>query len=252
MTTTDELRADELAQQAGITVQLLRSYQSKGLLPAPRHEGRVAWYGPAHLERLRVIRDLKARGYTLKMIHAALLGAPQVGLPADERPETLRLRDVAARSGLPAEMVRALEASHLLRPHRLGHAARYDDDDVRAVKQVLTVLGIGMSLDEFLRIAQPQVETIEALAKRAAAIWMRGVGAHARSTHASDEAEAEWVTGALQILVSAVSGLVAYNAERAVFNAAQAAVAAKGSKPARDAVRRELARRHPDLVDTAE
>ena len=249
MSTDQELRAAELAQQAGITVQLLRSYQSKGLLPPPRHEGRVAWYGPAHLERLRIIRDLKSRGYTLKMIHASLLDEPLLSLPADEPPETLRLRDVAARSGLPAEMVRALEASHLLRPHRLGHAARYSEDDVRAVRQVLTLLGVGMSLDEFLRIAQPQLDTIEALAKRAASIWMRGVAAHARSAHASDEAEAEWVTGALQVLVSAVSGLVAYNAERAVFNAAQAAVSAKGSPAARDAVRRELARRHPDLVE---
>ena len=49
-----ELRAEELADQAGISVQLLRSYQSKGLLPPPRHEGRVAWYGPHHAERLRV------------------------------------------------------------------------------------------------------------------------------------------------------------------------------------------------------
>ena len=65
-------------------------------------------------------------------------------------------------------MVRALEASHLLRPHRLGRAARYSDDDVRAVRQVLTLLGTGMSLEEFLHIAQPQLDTIEALATRAA------------------------------------------------------------------------------------
>ena len=245
----DELRAEELADQAGITVQLLRSYQSKGLLPPPRHEGRVAWYGPHHAERLRVIRDLKDRGYTLKMVHAALLHDHNLGLPLDEPAETLRLHDVAERSGLPAEMVRALEASHLLRPHRLGRTARYSDDDVRAVRQVLTLLGAGMSLDEFLRIAQPQLDTVEALATRAAAVWMRGVEAHGRSPHRTDQTESEWVTASLQSLVSAVSGLVAYNAERAVFNAAQEVVGERGSAAARDAVRRELARRHPDLVD---
>ena len=78
-------------------------------------------------ERLRVIRDLKERGYTLKMVHAALVHEHNMGLPLDEPPETLRLRDVAERSGLPPEMVRALEASHLLRPHRLGRSARYSD-----------------------------------------------------------------------------------------------------------------------------
>ncbi|MBV8236536.1 MAG: MerR family transcriptional regulator, partial [Acidimicrobiia bacterium] len=49
-----EYRVQELAREAGIRVELLRSYQSKGLLPPPRHEGRVAWYGPRHLERLRL------------------------------------------------------------------------------------------------------------------------------------------------------------------------------------------------------
>jgi len=58
-----EYRVQELADLADVTVELLRSYQSKGLLPPPRHEGRVAWYGARHLERLHLIRDLKERGY---------------------------------------------------------------------------------------------------------------------------------------------------------------------------------------------
>ena len=45
-------RVEELAAEAGITVELLRAYQSRGLLPPPRHEGRVAVYGRGHLRRL--------------------------------------------------------------------------------------------------------------------------------------------------------------------------------------------------------
>ena len=73
-------RADELAAEVGISVQLLRSYQSKGLLPPPRHEGRVAWYGPHHRERLLHIRQLKERGFSLRMIGEALDESPEAPL----------------------------------------------------------------------------------------------------------------------------------------------------------------------------
>ena len=36
------------------------------------HEGRVAWYGPHHRERLLHIRHLKERGYSLRMIPSML------------------------------------------------------------------------------------------------------------------------------------------------------------------------------------
>ena len=53
-----EYRVEELAAGAGVSVEALRSYQSKGLLPPPRHEGRVAIYGDQHARRLREILDL--------------------------------------------------------------------------------------------------------------------------------------------------------------------------------------------------
>src|SRR5690606_26641369 len=107
-------RAAELADAVGISVQLLRSYQSKGLLPPPRHEGRVAWYGDHHRARLLRILDLKGRGYSLRAIGEVLDGDTRpLDDPAavvDEH-ESLRLTDVADRSGVPVEMLRALEAS---------------------------------------------------------------------------------------------------------------------------------------------
>ena len=63
-----ELRIDELARQGGTTVRNVRAYQDRGLLPPPRRQGRVGFYGPEHLARLRLISALLERGYTLANI----------------------------------------------------------------------------------------------------------------------------------------------------------------------------------------
>ena len=48
-----EYRIEQLARTAGVAVDTIRFYQGKGLLAAPRRDGRVTWYGDGHLERLR-------------------------------------------------------------------------------------------------------------------------------------------------------------------------------------------------------
>ncbi len=63
-----EMRVEQLSARADVTVDTIRYYQSKGLLDPPRREGRVAWYGEQHLERLARIRSLQGRGFTLATI----------------------------------------------------------------------------------------------------------------------------------------------------------------------------------------
>jgi DNA-binding transcriptional MerR regulator len=63
-----EMRVEQLSARADVTVDTIRYYQSKGLLDPPRREGRVAWYGDRHLERLSRIRSLQGRGFTLATI----------------------------------------------------------------------------------------------------------------------------------------------------------------------------------------
>ncbi|HEU5448031.1 MAG TPA: MerR family transcriptional regulator, partial [Acidimicrobiia bacterium] len=65
-------RVEELAAAAGVSVELLRSYQTKGLMDPPRRDGRVALYDDRHLERLRTIKELKDNGYSLKAIAGLL------------------------------------------------------------------------------------------------------------------------------------------------------------------------------------
>lgn len=61
----DEFRIDDLAREAGVATTTVRLYQNKGLLPPPRLQGRVGWYGAQHLSRLRMIARLQADGFSL-------------------------------------------------------------------------------------------------------------------------------------------------------------------------------------------
>jgi DNA-binding transcriptional MerR regulator len=234
------MRADELATRAGVTVQLLRSYQSKGLVPPPRHEGRVAWYGRQHLDRLKHIRDLKDRGYSLRMIADTLRegdeGPPG---PADER-ELLKLRDVAERSEVPTELIRALEASGLLRPVQVGREWLFTQADVRFVRHVLTLLGVGLPLDVFLEIARPFVESGEGLANDTVTAWNDLVASHLRGSRLAPEEVGKRVVTSAQALATIVGELVGYNVERAVLQAAQRRIESEGSPAERNALVEEF------------
>lgn len=72
----EELTVDELAARVGVPVRTIRFYAGKKLLPPPRLEGRTGLYGPAHVARLSVIRDLQAAGYTLAAIEQFLAALP--------------------------------------------------------------------------------------------------------------------------------------------------------------------------------
>ena len=71
---TVEFRVDQLAAAADVSVDTVRFYQAKGLVPPPRREGRIALYGDEHLERLARIRQLQARGLTLATIKRLVAG----------------------------------------------------------------------------------------------------------------------------------------------------------------------------------
>src|SRR5687767_4687505 len=63
-----EYTIDQLAAETGVPSRTIRFYQAKGVLPAPERSGRVAFYGEAHVDRLRVISELQDRGLRLQAI----------------------------------------------------------------------------------------------------------------------------------------------------------------------------------------
>ena len=65
-------RIEDLATRVELSVDTIRFYQTGGLLPLPARAGRKAVYDESHLERLRLIRSMAAKGLSLKAIRLLL------------------------------------------------------------------------------------------------------------------------------------------------------------------------------------
>jgi DNA-binding transcriptional MerR regulator len=117
---------DDLASVARVPSRTIRFYQSRGALMPPEIRGRVAYYGPAHVERLKLIAQLQDRGLRIDAIGDLLaaidrgemdlaewLGVEQqVQAPwANDQPRTVTEAELyeltgSRRPGLLADLVR--------------------------------------------------------------------------------------------------------------------------------------------------
>lgn len=109
---TATMSVEQLAARVGMTVRTVRFYAGRGLIPAPRREGRNGYYGPDHLARLELVRELQAHGFTLSAIEGYLERIPANASPEDvavhrtllapwmpNLPETLNRAELAVRAG---------------------------------------------------------------------------------------------------------------------------------------------------------
>lgn len=148
-----ELTVDELASRAGVTVRTVRFYAGRGLLPPPRLRGRTGLYGPDHLARLELVRELQSLGLTLASIEKHLqripLDAPAEDLAlqrallspwAPEQPEVLDRRELDRRAG------RRLDDETIKRLAALGVVELVSEETIRVVSPAL--LGISAELAE--------------------------------------------------------------------------------------------------------
>ena len=247
-----EYRVEELAGEAGVSVEALRSYQSKGLLPPPRHEGRLAIYGDVHLSRLREILDLKHQGYSLRMIAHLISehGAPPVSAPvladtfsAGDEEERLTLRQVAERTRVPPSMLRSLEASGVLQPRNDDEATPYSTADVKAVRMLLSLISGGLPIEEFMAVARTQIETNASVAQGAIDLFFRYVREPMLDSGLPEEDEAEQLVAALALMLQATTTLISYNFQRRVLNGISDELERRGATRELEVLRRESRRR---------
>lgn len=109
----DEFTVDELAARASMTVRNVRAYAGRGLIGAPRLEGRTGYYNLEHLQKLQLIRSLLDRGYTLTAIEKTMLNSPATSAghaldllnvlhqpSSEEEPEVMSRDSLAALAGV--------------------------------------------------------------------------------------------------------------------------------------------------------
>jgi DNA-binding transcriptional MerR regulator len=68
----DTLTIHELAARTGVPPRRIRYYVAKGLLPPPHGRGPTARYGAVHVQRLRLIQELRQRRFGLEEIRDRL------------------------------------------------------------------------------------------------------------------------------------------------------------------------------------
>jgi DNA-binding transcriptional MerR regulator len=92
----ETLKIGDVARRAGITVDAVRFYERRGVLPSPvRRASGYRQYSEATIERIRFAKSLQALGFTLDEI-ADVLRAVDAGIASCER-ERPRFETVLAR-----------------------------------------------------------------------------------------------------------------------------------------------------------
>jgi len=254
-----EYRVEEVASRAGVSVDTVRFYQSRGLLPGPRRVGRVALYDDDHLERLRRIRALQARGFTLGVIARVLCGeldavdealieavadardTPTPGISDAQPEEFLTLAELAERGGVPVALLQAVEREGLLIPRRHQGEARYTDADLTALRAGLVLLQHGLPITDVLDLARQHQAATRAIAERAVALFDEHVRQPLRS--ADDRVAADELVDAFRDLLPATVILVAHHFRRVLLAVAQDHIEKVGDDTERAAVHAEARRR---------
>ena len=91
---SDLLTLDELTERTGVSARNVRFYASRGLVPSPVRRGRSGYYGPDHVARLELVRELQGHGFTLSAIEKYV-----DAIPDDRHPLRHRAPPLAPRAG---------------------------------------------------------------------------------------------------------------------------------------------------------
>ena len=224
-------RVEELALAAEVSVDTVRYYQKQRLLPAPERNGRLAWYGDEHLERIGRIKELQRRGFSLAVIRRFLEGELD---PADERlaaavveagtegeEELFALEELAARTQVPAPMLEAIVRDGLIVPRQREGRLLFSKADVSVVNAGLRMLETGLPLPELLALARRHHAATREFAQQAIELFDTYVRQPLRSAGLPEPDRAERLVEAFRFLMPAVTDLASHHFRRVLLQVAQ-------------------------------
>jgi DNA-binding transcriptional MerR regulator len=232
-------RVEQLAAACDVSVDTVRYYQSRGLLQAPEREGRLAWYGPEHAERIAEIRSLQRKGLTLAAIRRVVTGelgpadadlaaavAVARGEASDEPNEdpaggSLTLDEFSAMSGVPASLIQAVEREGIRLGRTVDGEERYTAADIDIVRTALRLLEFGLPLPDLLALARDADTAMRGLAERAVDLFDEHVRKPIRDTAGDAEQASAQMVQAFRELLPAVTTLVSHHFRRVLLEAAE-------------------------------
>lgn len=179
---------EELAAQAGVATTTVRMYQTRGLLPPPRRDGRIGRYGAGHLARLHLIGRLQEQGYSLAGIQS-LVETWEAGRSLDDLlglegklpglGEPPAVREMAPEDVLGAFPADTITPKSLQRSVELGLIEVSEDGRYRVHPQFLEVgaalAKMGIPIDELLDEQDALDRTMDVVAQRFARLFERHI-----------------------------------------------------------------------------
>ncbi|HKW73164.1 MAG TPA: MerR family transcriptional regulator [Candidatus Dormibacteraeota bacterium] len=230
-----EYRIEQLARAAGVAVDTIRFYQGKGLLDAPRREGRVTWYGAAHVERLKRIKELQQQGFTLTVIQRFLAGELE---PSDEAlvaavtrplaPQTLTLGELAERSGVAEPLLASLEQAGLLVPIEGGEEPLYPADDLEAIAAGMKLIAAGVPIGSLLELGKEHAAAVDRTARQAVDLFDKYVRERIQAEGGETEAAERRLLETFNDLLEASGTLVRHHFQRTLLRAAREHIEKRG------------------------
>ncbi|HKB17615.1 MAG TPA: MerR family transcriptional regulator [Candidatus Dormibacteraeota bacterium] len=223
-----EYRIEQLARTAGVAVDTIRFYQGKGLLEAPRREGRVTWYGDTHVERLKRIKELQQQGFTLTVIQRFLAGeleasdeALVAAVTRPSAPQTLTLGELAERSGVAEPLLMSLQQAGLLVPMEGGDEALYPADDLEAIAAGMKLIAAGVPLGALMDLGKDYATAVDRTARQAVDLFDRHVRERIQAEGGETEAAERRLLQTFNDLLEASGTLVRHHFQRTLLRAAR-------------------------------
>lgn len=242
-----DYRVAQIAEAAGVGVDTVRFYQSRGLIPAPSRRGRFAIYTEAHLARIRRIRSLLDGGFSLSQIRRLLEDEDEDKVEAHSGTrdtadrgllEALASRSVgegtvsrgelASETGVPEALVGAVIQAGLIEPVEIQGEERFPRGDLEMVSGALEILGLGLPLDRLLELAAQHAANVDALAEQAIDLF----DDHVRKPRGSGDRDEEEVRRAFERLLPRATQIVALHFQRTVVARALARLRGRGEESA--------------------